>query len=67
MSSLDTLIKETLNRTANTTLDAVLDIVVALKPENMDRKTEAEVAADDLLNEVIRRLHIFKLKMNEDN
>ena len=65
MNSMDALIKETLNRTANTTLDAVLDIVVSLKPEYMARSTEVEAAQDDVVNEVLRRLHIFKIKMNE--
>lgn len=65
MSSMDALIRETLNRTANTTLDAVLDIVASLKPEYMARSNDVEAAQDDVVNEVLRRIHIFKMKMNE--
>jgi hypothetical protein len=65
MSSIDSLIKQTLSNTSNTTIDAAVNIVVSLKPKYMDRKDDAMAAADDVLNEVISLLYIFKTKMNE--
>lgn len=65
MSSMDALIRETLNKTSNTTIDAAINIVVSLKPEYIARSTDLEIGADEALNEIIRLLHIFKLKMNE--
>jgi len=64
MSTIDSMIQETMKNVTNTTVDAIMDMVVRTKAEHCDRANDYEVGADDAVNDIIRKLHIFKLKLN---
>ena len=65
MSTIDSIIQETVSNVSNTTIDAIMDMVVRTKADHCDRSNDYEVGADDAVKDIIRKLHIFKLKMNE--
>lgn len=66
MNTIDSMIQETVSNVSNKTIDAIMEMVVNTKADyGCDRETEYEVGADDAMNDIIRKLHIFKLKMNE--
>jgi hypothetical protein len=64
--NIDEQLKQALTNASLRTVDAVLSIISNVKLDNADRKSDYEVGADDALNEVIGKLHIFKLKLNGD-
>jgi hypothetical protein len=64
MSTIDSMIQETMKNVTNTTVDAIMDMVVRSKAEHCDRANDYEVGADDAVNDIIRKLHIFKMKLN---
>ena len=66
MSNIDSMIQETVSNVSNKTIDAIMEMVVNTKADfGCDRATDYDVGADDAMNDIIRKLHIFKLKMNE--
>lgn len=66
MSNIDSMIQETFSNVSNKTIDAIMEMVVNTKSDfGCDRTDDYEVGADDAINDIIRKLHIFKLKMNE--
>lgn len=66
MSTIDSMIQETVSNVSNKTIDAIMEMVVNTKADyGSDRETAYEVGADDAMNDIIRKLHIFKLKLNE--
>jgi hypothetical protein len=66
MSTIDSIIQETVSNVSNKTIDAIMEMVVNTKSDfGSDRANDYEVGADDAVNDIIRKLHIFKLKMNE--
>ena len=64
--TIDEQLKQALTNSSLRTIDAVLGIISNVKADNADRKNDYQVGADDALNEVIAKLHIFKLKLNGD-
>jgi len=62
--TIQTMIEQTVKNVSNTTIDAILDMVVRSKAEHCDRANDYEVGADDAVNDIIRKLHILKMKMN---
>ena len=65
MDNIDAMIQETVTKVSNETIDAIMQMVVSTKADHCDRADEYEVGADDACNDIIRKLHIFKLKLNE--
>jgi hypothetical protein len=59
------MIADSLNRTSNLTLDAVMSLVVGLKQEVADRATPEQVAADEAYASVIRTIHVFQMTLNQ--
>ena len=62
--NIDEQLRQALTNSSLNTIDAVLNLIATVKLENADRKNDFEVGADNALNEVIAKLHIFKLKLN---
>jgi hypothetical protein len=64
--NIDEQLRQALTNSSVNTIDAVLSLIATVKQDNADRKNDFEVGADNALNEVIAKLHIFKLKLKGD-
>ena len=57
--------KQTLNNSGVKTIDAIIAIVAGMKSRNAERLDDYEVGADDVLGELIGKLHVFQMSLKE--